>query len=76
MVHSGGHEVTSAAGSYDIDKGIRVELAPQLRDEVIIHEVLQTNGVNTTRSQCGYIKRLLNRRYPDDTVHFRISVRS
>ena len=53
MVHSGGHEVTSTAGSYDIDKGIRVELAPQLRDEVIIHEVLQTNSVNATRRECG-----------------------
>jgi len=29
MVRSGGHEVVrSTAGSYDIDKGIRVELAP------------------------------------------------
>jgi len=76
MVHSGRHEVTSTAGGYDIDKGIRVELAPQLRDEVIIHEILQTNGVNITRGQCGYIKHLLHRKYPDDTVHFRISVRS
>ena len=53
MVHSGGHEVTSTAGSYDIDKGIRVELTPQLRDEVIIHEVLQANSVNTTRRRYG-----------------------
>ena len=51
MVHTGGHEVTSAVGSYDISKGVRVGLTPQLRDELIVHEVLQSNSVNTTTSR-------------------------